>query len=159
MRGGQNRKPAEAHVIAGTYRKDRHAQPALDVQVAVKAIKPPPGLAPSVAEEWTAAARKLAEIGVLWDIDVPHLEQAFALLADARWYHAEAEKIRRLKHREDEDWAHMLKLDRMHIEKLSAYDKFVTKHGIAASSRAAILHAMPRKKDEAKKSIKAVISK
>lgn len=156
---GRHRLTAEEHISRGTYKASRHAQPALDVQVAVKAIKPPPSLAASVADEWVAAARKLAEIGVLWDIDVPHLEQAFALLADARWYHAEAEKIRKLKSRDDEDLAKMLKLDRMHIEKLSAYDKFVTKHGIAASSRAAILHAMPRKKDDTKKSIKAVIAK
>ena len=64
----RTRKPAGQHQAEGTYRADRHAEPAIDLPVALEAIKPSTLVPASVAPEWIEVTRRLVGIGILIDV-------------------------------------------------------------------------------------------
>lgn len=169
---GRPRKPAEMHVAQGTYRKDRHGEPALDVPVLLEAVQPSPAVPESVHAEWRMVTRRLVSLGILIDADLPLLESAFVLLADARYYHELIGRVQRQIDEVSEDGteeaaqaqADLLKalvsLSGMHTKAVSVFSSIASKFAISPSERARILHMLPKKKDDApKKSIRAVLKK
>ncbi|MCX7023059.1 MAG: hypothetical protein NT080_00385 [Spirochaetes bacterium] len=168
----RRREPAAVHVAKGTYRADRHAEPTVDLPVATDAVIPSPAVPESVHKEWGTVTRRLIGLGILIDADLPLLESAFVLLADARYYH---ELIARVmtsieeineegpenSGQAEEDAIKMLvMLNGMHIKALTLFTSIVSRFAISPSERAKILHALPKGKEEKpKKSIRAILKK
>ena len=174
----RSRKSAAQHEAEGTYRADRHAEPALDLPVALDAIAPSPSVPATVRPEWDEVVRRLVGIGILIDADVPLLEQAFVLLGDARRFHDDMEAaykslgdVDKMKLTKDFTAADRLRLrqsvqdsitslNTQHIKATQLFNTIISKFGISPSERAKILHMLPKPKDAApKKSIKAVLEK
>ena len=174
----RSRKSAAQHEAEGTYRADRHAEPALDLPVALTAIAPSPRVPAAVRPEWDEVVRRLVGIGILIDADVPLLEQAFVLLGDARRFHDDMEAayksladVDKMKLTKDFTAADRLRLrqsvqdsitslNTQHIKATQLFNTIISKFGISPSERAKILHMLPKPKDAApKKSIKAVLAK
>ena len=174
----RTRKPAAQHQAEGTYRADRHAEPSIDLPVALDAIRPSTLVPSSVLSEWDEVTRRLVGIGILIDADVPLLEQAFVLLADAKRFHADMDAaykslvdVDKMKLSKDFTAADRLRLrqsvqdsitslNTQHIKALALFNTIISKFGISPSERAKILHMLPKKSDETpKKSIKAVLAK
>lgn len=170
------RKSAEQHAAEGTYRGDRHSQPAIDIPVAQGSIVPSPRIPKTVVSEWVETTRRLVGLGILIDADIPLLESAFVLLADARYFHElletaqkDIEKVAKMKKTKDLTAADIAKirastidslvsLNGMHIKALSLYTSIISRFGISPSERAKILHSLPKRpKDPERKSIKSVI--
>jgi hypothetical protein len=173
-RGGNNRKPAEVHVAEGTYRKDRHQEKKNDLPVAIDAVNPSPAVPSSVHSEWKVVTQRLVGLGILLDADLPLLESAFVLLADARYYHDLIERVKKsIEEMEEENTVEaamaqaeavkaLVSLNGMHIKALTLFTGIVSRFAISPSERAKILHALPKRKDEnekPKKSIRAILKK
>jgi hypothetical protein len=171
-RGGHNRKPAEVHQAEGTFRKGRHSEVKTDLPVAIEAVAPSPAVPPSVHSEWRVVTQRLVGLGILIDADLPLLESAFVLLADARYYHELIERVKKsIEDLAEEDTveaaeaqadavAALVSLNGMHIKALTLFTGIVSRFAISPAERAKILHALPKPKEEApKKSIRAILKK
>lgn len=172
MAGGRPRKPVEEHVANGTYRKDRHGEASASLPVALEAVVPSPAVPASVHAEWKIVTGRLVSLGILIDADLPLLESAFVLLADARYYHELIERVKRsIEELSEEDSIEaaeaqaeaikaLVSLNGMHVKALTLFTGIVSRFAVSPSERAKILHALPKPKDEApKKSIKAILKK
>ena len=62
---GRRAKPISTHKKSGTYRKDRHKGPELEVQ----APQMPPDLLPKAQAAWNVIVMKLMEAGLVADLD------------------------------------------------------------------------------------------
>jgi hypothetical protein len=168
----RRREPAAVHAAKGTYRKDRHEEPPLNLPVAVEAIEPTPWVPESVRTEWAMVTRRLVSLGIIIDADLPLLESAFVLLADARYYHELIERVKKSISEMEEDNTieaamaqaeavkALVSLNGMHVKALTLFTGIVSRFAISPSERAKILHALPKKKEDApKKSIRAILKK
>lgn len=120
----------------------------------------------AVREEYTMTARRLLDVGILIDADIPSLESAFVLLADARYYHELMERVKQnldeLDDQESVDKAMkmLVSATSMHIKSLTLFSSIISNFGVTPNARAKILHALPKKKDDPnKKSIKSVLAR
>lgn len=162
---GRPRKSAAQHQSEGTYRADRHAEAAVVVPLGDVSISPSKRVPASVHPEWTITMRRLVDLGIIIDADLPLLESAFVLLADARYYHELMDRIKEsIDNSEGEESADAVKLlvsiNSMHIKAVTLYSSIVSKFAITPSERAKILHALPKNKDdEKKKSINAILAR
>jgi P27 family predicted phage terminase small subunit len=59
------KKPVELHLLAGTYRQDRHGNRGLPTTIP----KCPAGMTPSARQHWRRLARTLAQAGLISQID------------------------------------------------------------------------------------------
>jgi P27 family predicted phage terminase small subunit len=75
---GPAKKPAAAHKRAGTYRKDRHASPALPT----KAPPMPAGLPRAAADAWKRIVPTLDRAGYLAEVDAEALRMLCEAIAD-----------------------------------------------------------------------------
>lgn len=174
------RKPAEVHIAQGTYREDRHGEPAFDMPVLLEAIKPSAAVPKSVHTEWRMVTQRLVSLGILIDADLPLLESAFVLLADARYHHELIERAKTTIEDTSEELSKdlptekkleamvaqaealkaLVSLNGMQVKALSLFSSIASKFAISPSERARILHMLPKKKDDVpKKSIRAVLKK
>ncbi|RPI97350.1 MAG: hypothetical protein EHM32_01675 [Spirochaetales bacterium] len=172
----RRRIPAAQHVAKGTYRRDRHEEAPIDLPVELNAVTPSPIVPPSVRSEWGIVVRRLLEVGILIDADVHFLEEAFVLLADARYFHeliesikkdlAKLEKAKPAKGLTISDiiqakaaaMAALVSVNGMHVKSLSLFTSIISRFGISPSERARILHLLPKKPPgDKKKSIKGII--
>lgn len=180
-RGGHNRRTAEEHAANGTYRKDRHAQAKVDLPVALEAVDPSPAVPVSVHEEWKVVTQRLVQLGILIDADLPLLESAFVLLADARYYHSLIDQVRNSLEGLTDEMAEDLPVEKQaaivraqaeaikalvslngaHTKALSLFSGIVTRFAISPAERARILHQLPRKPsdDPPKKSVRAILKR
>jgi phage terminase small subunit len=170
---GRPRKSAQEHVASGTYKASRHAESsAMDLPIAVDALTPTKSVPAEVHEEWRLVASRLVEMGILIDADRPLLESAFVLLADARYYHELIDRVKKsIERMEDDDTVEaamaqaeaikaLVSLNGMHIKAVALFSTIISKYGITPSERAKILHALPKRKDDApKKSIRNILKK
>lgn len=158
------RKPAEQHKANGTYRADRHAESAV-VPMGEIIMEPSEHVPVAVHPEWNTTMRRLVDLGIIIDADLPLLEQAFSLLADARYTHELMERVKssidNAEGEEDGDAVKLLvSLNSMHIKSATLYSTIMSKFAITPSERAKILHALPKKKDDTpKKSINAILAR
>lgn len=84
---GRRPKPAEMHTMAGTWRPDRHAPPAIGAQRAPEAVLPR-HLSGDAREFWTRHAVRLRAAGLL-DVDsAPAFERLCQVWAEVRGYDA-----------------------------------------------------------------------
>lgn len=86
-RGGQNRKPRNAKIIQGTFRKDRNpgreAMPSLMLQVP----KPPAGMNRWARRLWKQLAEELVEQDLLTTVDLSTMElccSAYGMYQEAK---------------------------------------------------------------------------
>lgn len=59
------KKPIELHVLAGTYRKDRHG----NVRIPTTMPKCPVGMTPSAKKHWRRLAKLLDQAGIIGEVD------------------------------------------------------------------------------------------
>ena len=125
--GGRNRKPAAAHILAGTFRKDRHGDRDEPEAVVGKPHRPP--MPATARREWTRLAQLLESEQRLTLSDGPMLTGA-ALAYDAAM-------VIRLKLRQRnlpaDVWLRLKTGERMSWVE---YRKFCSEMCLSASSRA-----------------------
>jgi hypothetical protein len=170
----RRREPAEVHVAKGNYRKDRHEEASKDLPVATDAVNPSQIVPESVHSEWRVVTQRLVGLGILLDADLPLLESAFVLLADARYYHELIERVKKsIDEMSEENTVEaamaqaeavkaLVSLNGMHVKALTLFTGILSRFAISPSERAKILHALPKRKDDddrPKKSIRAILKK
>lgn len=170
----RRREPAAVHAAKGNYRKDRHGEAPANLPVATDAALPSEAVPASVHPEWRIVTQRLLELGILIDADIPLLESAFVLLADARYFHELMERVKKsIADMENESTVAaaeaqaaavkaLVSLNGMHIKALDLHTRIISRFAISPSERAKILHALPKRKDEdekPKKSIRAILKK
>jgi hypothetical protein len=162
---GRPRKPAAMHQAEGTYRKDRHAESAIITEPGALSIIPSERVPEAVRAEYSMTMRRLVDLGIIIDADVPLLEQAFGLLSDARYYHELMDRVKQnMDDLDSEELPEAVKmlvsLNSMHIKAATLYSTIISRFAITPSERAKILHALPKKKeDTTRKSIRSVIAR
>jgi len=168
----RRREPAAVHAAKGTFRADRHSEPNIDLPIVLESVQPSPAVPDSVRDEWQTTTRRLVSMGILIDADLPLLESAFVLLADARYFHELLERVKKsIDTLSDEDTVEaamaqaeavkaLVSINGMHIKALTLFTGIVSRFAISPSERAKILHALPKPRGDApKKSIRAILKK
>lgn len=160
---GRPRKSADQHKVEGTYRADRHEEKVIPMTDVAVVIKPSVHVPKSVHPEWTITMRRLADMGIVIDADLPLLESAFVLLADSRYYHDLMDKVKESideGEEVEEGLRAMVALNGMYIKAVTLFASISSKFAITPSERAKILHVLPKKKDDTKKkSINSILAR
>ena len=89
MRGGSNKKNADAHRAAGTYRKDRHEKPAtsfLTIAPLKELPTPPDTLPGGMEKDWNRVCKLLQDNGILFQTDLDMV----ALYVSKLWIYRKA---------------------------------------------------------------------
>lgn len=153
---GRPIKATEDHIKDGTYRKDRHANRGVTLDV-LKEIPVPGNLNKAAAEKWTETVPTLQEAGVISSVDLPHLIYAFEQYGDAQDclnsvrenFSNAAEYLMQLNKFKDVDLLARAK------DCMNEYMKTIEKFAVTPASRAKI-KVQPKKEDEADSFIKSL---
>lgn len=92
--GGRNAKGTQAHILRGTFRGDRHADPTSSPPAGVPMR--PKGLAKAALAEWDRMVARLTHTGALSAVDDGALYQYVQLFAETEAIAAEGAEHRRL---------------------------------------------------------------